>query len=195
MKIKIIIVLKSNALAVFHSHWSNFAAMKPLLFLIGSTDQLDAFCGTVSQLFEFWLNVSFRPPGKQKTANFCALLECVKTWWPSVTTVTCFLCLEVWHDVCVFALYLLLLLLFFCCCCCSAIFLLLLLLLLLLLCCYYFSVTAVADIIFLMLLLLLIFSDATATIVAADVYAVTIFYSADASNFCCSCYCYCCCCC
>ena len=53
MKIKIIIVLKSNALAVFHSHWSNFAAMKPLLFLIGYTDQLDAFCGTVSQLFEF----------------------------------------------------------------------------------------------------------------------------------------------
>ena len=53
MKIKIIIVLKSNAFAVFHSHWSNFAAMKPLLFLIGSTDQLDAFCDTVSQLFEF----------------------------------------------------------------------------------------------------------------------------------------------
>ena len=53
MKIKIIITLKSNALAVFHSHWSNFAAMKPLLFLIGSADQLDTFCGTVSRLFEF----------------------------------------------------------------------------------------------------------------------------------------------
>ena len=74
MKIKIIIALKSNALAVFHSHWSNFAAMKPLLFLIGSADQLDVFCPTVSRSFEFWLNVSFRPRGKQKTASFCDLL-------------------------------------------------------------------------------------------------------------------------
>ena len=48
MKIKIFIVLKSNAIAVFHSHWNNFAAMKPLLFLIDSSDQLDAFCDTVS---------------------------------------------------------------------------------------------------------------------------------------------------
>ena len=74
MKNKIIYVLKLNALAVFNSHWRNFAAMKPLLFLIGSTDQLDVFCPTVSQPFEFWLNASFRPRGKQKTASFCALL-------------------------------------------------------------------------------------------------------------------------
>ena len=74
MKNKIIYVLKLNALAVFNSHWRNFAAMKPLLFLIGYADQLDVFCPTVSQPFEFWLNASFRPRGKQKTANFCALL-------------------------------------------------------------------------------------------------------------------------
>ena len=169
MEKKIFFVSKVNAPPVFNSHWCNFADMKPLLFLIGSTDQLDTFCGTVSQLFEFWLNTSFRPPGKQKTANFCALLWCV-----------CQNLVAKCHDCdvffvswgvtrCVFFA------LFYCCC--------------------YFSVTAVADIIFLMLLLLLIFSDATATIVAADVYAVTIFYSADASNFCCSCYCCCCCCC
>ena len=78
MKNKIIYVLKLNALAVFNSHWRNFAAMKPLLFLIGSADQLDVFCPTVSQPFEFWLNASFRPRGKQKTASFCALL-CVWT--------------------------------------------------------------------------------------------------------------------
>ena len=74
MKNKIIYVLKLNALAVFNSHWRNFAAMKPLLFLIGYADQLDVFCPTVSRPFEFWLNASFRPRGKQKTASFCALL-------------------------------------------------------------------------------------------------------------------------
>ena len=83
MKNKIIYVLKLNALAVFNSHWRNFAAMKPLLFLIGSTDQLDVFCPTVSRPFEFWLNASFRPRGKQKTASFCALL-CV--WAQNLVT-------------------------------------------------------------------------------------------------------------
>ena len=53
MKNKIIYMLKVNVLTVFHSHWCNFADMKPLLFFIGSTDQLDKFCPTVSRLFVF----------------------------------------------------------------------------------------------------------------------------------------------
>ena len=63
IKIRKFSTLKENYLAVFNSHWSNFAVMKPLLFLIDSTDQSDRFCPTVSRLFEFWLNVSFRPWG------------------------------------------------------------------------------------------------------------------------------------
>ena len=94
MKVKIFIILKSNALAVFHSHWSNFVAVKPIHFLIDSTDWLDAvFCDTVSRLFEFWLNDDFHPRDKQKQKDkfWCSFLLCgVKTWWPSVTTVTCF---------------------------------------------------------------------------------------------------------
>ena len=150
MKIKIIIVLKSNALAVFHSHWSNFAAMKPLLFLIGSTDQLDAFCGTVSQLFEFWLNASFRPPGKQKTANFCALLWCVcqnlvtkchdcDVFFVSWGVTRCVF-FALFYCCCYFSVAAAALLFFcyyYCCCCCcaAAIFLLLLLLILFFWCC------------------------------------------------------------
>ena len=53
MKNKIFFMLKVNALAVFNSHWCNFADMKLLIFLIGSTDQLDTFCPTVSRLFGF----------------------------------------------------------------------------------------------------------------------------------------------
>ena len=68
-KIKIIIVLKMNSLAVFHSHWRCVAAPNLLLFLIGSTDQLDVFCPTVSRVFDFWLNDSLRPRGKQKLAK------------------------------------------------------------------------------------------------------------------------------
>ena len=63
-----------NSLVVFYSHWYNFAYLKPLLFFIGSTDQLDRFCPTVSRLFGFWLNASSRPRGKQKTWSFC---DCV----------------------------------------------------------------------------------------------------------------------
>ena len=62
--------MKVNALAVFHSHWCNFAAMKPLIFLIGSTDQLDRFGRTVSRAFQLRLNASYRPRGRQKSANF-----------------------------------------------------------------------------------------------------------------------------
>ena len=65
---------KVNASPVFNSHWCNFADMKPLLFLIGSTDQLDTDVPTVLRLFNFWLNASFRPRGKRKTTNTCALL-------------------------------------------------------------------------------------------------------------------------
>ena len=68
-KIKIIIVLKMNALAVFHSHWSCVADTNLLLFLIGSTDQWDRFCPTVSRVFGFWLNASLRPRGKQKNCK------------------------------------------------------------------------------------------------------------------------------
>ena len=52
VKIKIIIVLKVNVFDVFmsHPHWCNFADMNHYFFLISSTDQLDGFCPTVSQL-------------------------------------------------------------------------------------------------------------------------------------------------
>ena len=55
-----------NALAVFHSHWFSFSVMKPVPFLIGSIDQLNTFCPTVLWVSQFWLNASFRPPGRQQ---------------------------------------------------------------------------------------------------------------------------------
>ena len=58
-----------NSLAVFHSHWRCVADTNLLLFLIGSTDQLDRFCKTVSRVFVFWLNASLRPRGKQKNSK------------------------------------------------------------------------------------------------------------------------------
>mgnify|MGYP006963456566 CR=1 FL=1 len=58
-----------NSLAVFHSHWRCVADTNLPLFLIGSTDQLDRFCPTVSRGFDFWLNDSLRPRGKQKLSK------------------------------------------------------------------------------------------------------------------------------
>ena len=65
----IFFMLKMNTLAVFHSHWFNFSDMKPLIFLIDSTDQSDTFCPTVSRPFELRLNASFRFTGQRNFGN------------------------------------------------------------------------------------------------------------------------------
>ena len=104
MKIQIIITLKINSLAVFHSHWICVADTNLFLFLIGSTRQLDRFCRTVSRVFDFWLNDSLRPRGKQKLSKLlCFFVFGTKTWWPRVVTMMCLLrcsvCCGVWCDV------------------------------------------------------------------------------------------------
>ena len=93
-----------NSLAVFHSHWRCVADTNLLLFLIGSTDQLDRFCPTVSRVFDFWLNDSLRPRVKQKLSKLlCFFVFVTKTWWPRVVTMMCLLrcsvCCGVWCDV------------------------------------------------------------------------------------------------
>ena len=73
-KIKIIFKGKMNPQMLFHSDWFGFGDTKLLISVTESTDQSTMHYPTVSRPFEFWLNASFRPRGKQKTASFCALL-------------------------------------------------------------------------------------------------------------------------
>ena len=95
---------KTYSLAVFNSHWCCVADTNLLLFLIGSTDQLDRFCRTVSRLFGFWLNASLRPRGKQKPVKNCPFvcgrenLVAARGDYDGLFVLRC-VCCGVWYDV------------------------------------------------------------------------------------------------
>ena len=69
MKNKIIFMLKANTLTVFHSHWYNFADMKPLIFVIGSVLK------TVSKT-TFGIFTERQPRGKQKSLQTSVFFSC-----------------------------------------------------------------------------------------------------------------------